>query len=579
MSGFMPLVEGFLAFAMTMLALTTGVSALVGIWHRFRRQRARGLREMVRALYLREVFAKLDRSERRSYPADVGDRNKGPYYWERAHQAQFIAQLTLTPQVDVVQDIEVAHLRRASADQAEAKAGVPEARAKSGGGVFLGKRYTSSKWMSRIESAEGLESDLTRAPASWWGELPGWLQHPKRSARRWRTLRITLDSLSDEAFRERFVTSDVGKQLCAKKFGRTPSNQDELDAVVEALSEEQGKAWSAEVDKVQAQFKAIGAAASERFARESRTLSVFVGLSLAFVLNIDTFDLLNTYLQDPALRAAAIQSAERYRSGTAEFAAAEESVVAGLRAQIGTAAEGMRSGIVEVLQANGISNSAAAGIVDEVFARFPPPLGTAEPDAQGNEEAGSERGIRERVVEALVAMSIEQSVIDEVDRRLQEIAASIDELQALLQRVNQVADEIEQAEREAIGVVQALDAAFPIGRERFPFCGSGNQAGAESPVQPRPALQVEQGSESPGRRRPEPVVDRRCIGYDTDRDPSWWLWFSGRDSVWWQWFLGTALTGAMLGLGTPFWVQVVNGATAARGQLRGRTDSAETDTK
>ena len=55
MDGFLPLVEAFLAFALTILALTTAVSALVGTGQRLLRWRPRVLREMVDFFYRNEV--------------------------------------------------------------------------------------------------------------------------------------------------------------------------------------------------------------------------------------------------------------------------------------------------------------------------------------------------------------------------------------------------------------------------------------------------------------------------------------------------------------------------------------------
>ena len=59
-NGFAPLIEGFLAFALTMLALTTAVSAIVGALHHLRRRHARGLRDMVRVLYARDLTPLVD---------------------------------------------------------------------------------------------------------------------------------------------------------------------------------------------------------------------------------------------------------------------------------------------------------------------------------------------------------------------------------------------------------------------------------------------------------------------------------------------------------------------------------------
>lgn len=55
MNGFLPLVEAFLAFALTMLALATAVSAIVGVWMRAFRWRALGLRQSIALLYDKEI--------------------------------------------------------------------------------------------------------------------------------------------------------------------------------------------------------------------------------------------------------------------------------------------------------------------------------------------------------------------------------------------------------------------------------------------------------------------------------------------------------------------------------------------
>jgi len=64
MNGFLPLVEAFLAFALTMLALATAVSAVVGVWMRFFRWRALGLRRSVSLLYDKEIVRRLGSVEK-----------------------------------------------------------------------------------------------------------------------------------------------------------------------------------------------------------------------------------------------------------------------------------------------------------------------------------------------------------------------------------------------------------------------------------------------------------------------------------------------------------------------------------
>jgi hypothetical protein len=47
MGGFLPLMEAFAAFALTMVALTTAVSTILGIFWRVLRLRAMGMRSML----------------------------------------------------------------------------------------------------------------------------------------------------------------------------------------------------------------------------------------------------------------------------------------------------------------------------------------------------------------------------------------------------------------------------------------------------------------------------------------------------------------------------------------------------
>ena len=56
MGDFMPLIQAFLAFSLTMIALTTAVSVIVGLILRFLRSRASGLREMMNYLFRNEII-------------------------------------------------------------------------------------------------------------------------------------------------------------------------------------------------------------------------------------------------------------------------------------------------------------------------------------------------------------------------------------------------------------------------------------------------------------------------------------------------------------------------------------------
>ena len=60
MNGFLPLIEAFLAFALTMLALATAVSALLGVWMRIFRWRSYGFRMSVKSIYDSQIKQRLE---------------------------------------------------------------------------------------------------------------------------------------------------------------------------------------------------------------------------------------------------------------------------------------------------------------------------------------------------------------------------------------------------------------------------------------------------------------------------------------------------------------------------------------
>lgn len=86
MNGFLPLIEGFLAFALTMLTLAVATSAITGIWQRMLRMRARGLRTMFQHLYSYGISSLLAK-----HHLDLPDAAV-----EAARQ-KFLADMTLSP--------------------------------------------------------------------------------------------------------------------------------------------------------------------------------------------------------------------------------------------------------------------------------------------------------------------------------------------------------------------------------------------------------------------------------------------------------------------------------------------------
>jgi len=222
MTSFLPLIEAFLALALTMLVLTTGVSSLAGTWQRALRARARGLRSLLQAFFhlaLRDYASPT--------PASV---------------ARFVGEMSLQPQL--LADIAV----------------LPDDAAKEG------------RYLALLPDLAGADQQNLS-----WGAA-------------WASRSRTLDTLSEEEFKTRFRASTIGRAMAQT-----------LPAVD----------FDAKLADLHTRFVAYGHAATEEFARNARLHSTVFALLLALGANIDAFNLLETYLANPALRAAVIEKYEK----------------------------------------------------------------------------------------------------------------------------------------------------------------------------------------------------------------------------------------------------------------------------
>ena len=485
MTGFAPLIEGFLAFALTMLALTTGVSAIVGALHHLRRWHARGLRDMVRLLYTRELVPLLNESARDITVDIAGGRlvveaaaSPVPHMQERlggaapvessavggtpsqtsraaiSQRAEFIYDMTFMPVPDVVEKLE-----------------------------SKGPTY----WRDKLVSAE---------------QLCGWpwystLLHPQRAGRRWLTLRYSLAALKAEEFRERLGASDLGEQLKKQQAwtARGLAGWDELA----------GYLWK--------RFESIGGASSETFARHSRGWSVAVGFFLAFFLNVDSLDLLNSYLTDPSLRQQVLAQSDAIQSQRvpAPAAGGETTIASAQAALTKTTTQLTRT-------AEDLSKS-----LDTITST----LNTED----------------------------SQRFAKTVQDGLRSAIAQAGEVQAGVEVLGGEAVEAEQTIR---GVTQSLSASFPIGWKRFPNCT------AES-ADLRCRRQREASSQAPAQAGAAASESRWPLVATWSRYSTVLMTASAADPEGFnQWVIGVILTGLLLGLGTPFWVQAVSAAFSLR---------------
>ena len=511
MNGFAPLIEGFLAFALTMLALTTGVSAIVGAINQVRRKHARGLRDMVRLLYLREIVPLLLAGDGRAAAASGPDGTPGDAL--ATPRAINVAGSRIVVDMNAL----VPH----AVEQFEGQAGAAPNRERRPAALLrMGASRAEFIYdMTFMPLPVVVERIETNGPDYWRNQLEStewlsggrWYQvlaHPRRVGRYWRSLRYSLQCLQDGEFRERLTCSDAGVQLKAQRAWEARGLAD----------------WDALVEQLLKRFQVLGAASSETFARHSRGWCVAVGFVLAAMLNIDSLDLLNSYLTDPGLRQRVLDRSEAIMAQETPEAATDGGTVAApararfdaASAQLTSAAREL-SGTLETIRASATGEGAAAA--------------------------------------------------KDVAAQLEKVAAQVKDVQS---GVSALETDVTQADQRIRGVTRALTTSFPIGWKRFPNC-----AAMDSPdvrCEGRAFARRAAGAAAPG----------TALGALVNAPTRWSSVLmtaqTADPDAFNQWVLGVLLTGLMLGLGTPFWVQAVSTTFNLRRWDQRKADTANTVT-
>jgi hypothetical protein len=438
MGGILPLLEAFIAFALTMAALTTVVSALVGTWHKLTRARAYGLRMQMVYFFrneLRPALDRLARAESEQAPAPLRQvvRARQPRadadVTTRSYVnslARFLVDMTLLPQV-------VDFKSEGGTQSVDGNGG--DARI-----AMLRSGLTRSLWMETTRDGSVTSRGGYR-----------------ERYRRWRSLRFALDSLPTGEFKVRFAASAIG------------------EAMKSSIGDE---AFAAELARLTQRFEALGNAATESFQRNAHIASYVAGFALAFGANVDSFNLLSSYMSRPEI--------------TRKLIADYESTGALPAAQADRA--GAEALLPKAQQLDRLRARLESAVNDEQLASLAPELRTR--------------------------------------------------LQAGFAEMTVVGTELRGAAVEATAIIVGASQSFPVGWDLFPNCRNF-------------------------------VGDTRCLtiriaaGSKATEGPGIWTTLTTHWSASLRWLAGVLVTGFLLGLGTPFWVQVINGALYARNLMRG----------
>lgn len=213
---------------------------------------------------------------------------------------------------------------------------------------------------------------------------------------RWRSLRFGVDALSDQQFRVRLASSKIGEAL-----GKDTSAEE----------------WQAEQTRLLAAFREIGATAAETFTRHARVRTIIASFLLAVGVNVDAFNLLNTYLTDPGVRRAIIEQQTELLAGASAVAN-----------QPGTATMAADS-----------SSSADS-------------LAKLRGELQALEQAVQGSGLKGEATA--------------------QVTAALQRLDGTLEGISDAAAEARAASATTLQIASALTNSFPIGWDLYPICSA-----------------------------------------------------------------------------------------------------------
>ncbi|MBX6323689.1 MAG: hypothetical protein IRY94_17875 [Rhodospirillaceae bacterium] len=355
MGGFLPLIEAFAAFALTMLALATAVSSILAAGQRAARVRALGMLQMIEYYYRNEVqpFLTVQGLSNTEYEATytmpasaAGPVTIGPEqllgYGSEARRIVGIAATT-GGTAELGADGGIV-FTPAPAVPAAAAAPVPVTPSPQSVTCRVRTDFTSTANavgkpfntflvdmvllpVPRDGDALARERLLADSPAGAgpWAAVAAWWRRFRRAAH-------IVEYLTDEEFLTRLRVSEVGRTIADSR------SSDDRDLCYAHLLE---------------RFHAVCRAASERFARGARLCTVALGFVTTFLINIDSIALLDRYLQDENLAASVLASQDRFVQAATpgQAGSADEETAAATTALLGRVGEAVDAAVDQMTEA------------------------------------------------------------------------------------------------------------------------------------------------------------------------------------------------------------------------------------
>ncbi len=341
-------------------------------------------------------------------------------------------------------------------------------------------------------------------------------------------LALIADRLSTEDFKARFVASEAGQHL------RKLLTLEWTEAAMTAEAIE--KAWSDTVVQLARQFEATRETGTERMRLISRRYALYASIGIVLALNLDATALLSQYLADDALRARII--------------ARQDDVLTFVQ----TTNEAARSGQTPETPATGAARE-GEGAVLTAFETLMPPLEEAKDavDSVANTLKGpasgpaGESGPDGDGADGDAAVEASLAAFQELD--VTGLRERLDAASAALGNAVAAGDRIKGQIERVRPSVEYLRSTFPVGWTRFPLCGPNN------------------GDPRCQSLRPIGLADLPGAVLSGSAGAAKGSARGFADLI--QWLAGLVAAVFLIGLGAPFWYQIVQSLTATIGVMRG----------
>ena len=327
----------------------------------------------------------------------------------------------------------------------------------------------------------------------------------------------------------RAVFDKVSVEHILRRFVELPEVKDQL--------EQNRVKVEAQLDKISRKYEEFASSVTADFKRRARMWSIFIGVILAFSVNIDATRIFEAYLKDKTLTSNVIKNYEKFEKNAGEAQTKLKEVIKDVN--------------------DGNSEKAVKELADKQ--KELDKLKEQKKTADKNKIAGVEEQISDvqKEIDKLIAQAYANSDVGRAQQAMKEAGMQLHSLSVL---------------------------GVPIGNSYFPHCMLINKADATTA-----AIQGNKKAKKGGLSKVSVWLDKWFEGTtpiktkDTDSKKKGSVvnhCLTGQTKKPWLspfigWLLTAGITGILIGLGAPFWFDVARRIAEVRSMFNGKQDNEQ----